>query len=243
MSQKCELINERSIGEVTLSLRSLSRWELAYLIALCTVDWRLGGGKPLGLGHCRPLSVELVDADSGKLEKFDLASEDLGIDRSAPAPVPAAFRSEIDPVHLDRLKFYQATQRPVKLLRYPRLHQDGSRGGHAWFQRNAVPKVSNDHGSGSRGLRVLPVTGPLQVRAGAPFIQAQALPRFNPKDHLADVLYGYDIQLAADGRGHDTRWTIRDSDSGSDFRPPQSPGKAPPSPNRDSRQRERDQRS
>ena len=199
---RCDLINEGSEGTLTLSLRSLSRKELSVVLAMCGVDWRLGGGKPLGLGHCRPTHVQLHDEMGNRVldwrvEQAD--SADANLDRLEPTPVPAsdeaALRLEPLTEFKSRLRIYQCIQRPVKKLRYPRLQVGAARGGHLWFQRLASPRKNPP------GLAVLTVTGELQRIADSDTIRAQALPPVDPDRPGADALFGHDVALTKTGRG------------------------------------------
>jgi hypothetical protein len=202
MAQSCELIQEGSLATLTVSVRSLSREEVSYLLASCSVDWRLGGGKPLGLGHCRPVSVEVVDEFGSTRFAWQCCDEASAscLDRAAPAELPEEYRDQVNTEHRQRLAFYQATQRPVQRLRYPRLttqRANGatSTGGHTWFQRLASPKKSENQGKPPVGLQVLTITGQLRDRAGAGSLAAQPLPGFNPARPFDDVLYGYGLVL------------------------------------------------
>jgi hypothetical protein len=214
LSRCVDLLDEGCEGELTLSLRSLSRREIALLLAACSVDWRLGGGKPLGLGHCRVTHVELVDEAGASLSIWDpagSASHDP-LDRASPAPIPEDRASEITDL-ADRLFAYQATQRPVVKLRYPRAvertHASAtgklSRGGNVWFKRHASPRKSDD--DAVRGMQVFRAGGALASRLGKGQVSAQALPPFNPKQPFDDLLFGYDsiaTKPQAHGLDHET---------------------------------------
>ncbi len=243
MAHSCHLIEEGSTATVMLSVRSLSKEELSYLLALCTVDWRLGGGKPLGLGHCRPLSATLID-ECGKDMMKEISTASEAHTKAPDRPNPSESLNEhlklVAKHHLERLSIYQATQRPVDRLRYPRLTDAGRKGGLAWFQRMASPKKSGDQGQAPAGLHVFAVTGNLQAAAGNnDSIQAQALPKFNPSDPFADVLYGYDIELSTVGRGLGAR---RDLAAPHAQAPPR-PNQGPQGQNRETRRANRDLRN
>lgn len=245
IAQSCELINEGSLATLTIAVRSLSRTELAYLLASCTVDWRLGGGKPLGLGHCRPLSVEVQDELGSTTLKRDLCGHGGGeLDRESPAVMPDEFCSLITPEHRQRLDFYQATQRPVDRLRYPRLtirsENRRTTGGHSWFQRLAGPRKAANQGDSPVGLQVVPLSGSLQQVAGAPHIKAQPLPKFNPESPFADQLYGYDIELQQEGRGDASTWDLAAADAAHPA--PNRPNQGPQGQNAQTRRANREQR-
>ena len=196
VSRKCDLLHEGVEGELSLSLRALSKRELALLLAACSVDWRLGGGKPLGLGHCRVMHAELVD-EFGTSRLSWKAADSTAPDRESPSPLPAEYAASIEPQLSERLFFYQATQRPVARLRYPRAVKSNSnksnRGGQNWFQRHASPKKVEDRNDGRiRGLQVFRVTGDLAASLGSTQVKAQRLPDFDPKNPFGDLLYGYD---------------------------------------------------
>lgn len=197
LTKKVDLLKENAIGEVTLSLRSLSRRELALLLAACSVDWRLGGGKPLGLGHCRVLDVELVDESGTSRLRWSPSPSDAALDRAEPGGLPEGYRGDVADLG-ERIFAYQATQRPVRRLRYPRAAEwnanKTSRGGNVWFKNHATPSKTGDRQSDERrGLTVLRAKGALAQRLGRQQIAAQPLPTFNPKDPFSDVLYGYDL--------------------------------------------------
>jgi hypothetical protein len=229
VSRNCDLLHEGVEGELTLSLRSLSRREIALLLATCSVDWRLGGGKPLGLGHCRVTHLELLDEFGETRLELDLSCSTT-LDRASPAEIPSAYASEIDAELAARLRHYQATQRPVPKLRYPRAAKPNrnktNRGGQVWFQRHASPRKGEDRSQQPLpGLQVLRVTEELAARVGNSQIQAQRLPDFDPAKPLADVLYGYDC--------------LTDDDDGARGGVPSARGIAPFDPTRHSRPTDR----
>jgi hypothetical protein len=196
VSRKCDLLQEGVEGELNISLRSLSKRELALLLAACGVDWRLGGGKPLGLGHCRVMHAELVN-EFGESQLDWTASSSTAPDRESPTAVPSPYATEIETALAERIRFYQATQRPVARLRYPRAAKRNrnktNRGGQIWFQRHASPKKAQDKNEQRPiGLQVFRVAGELATRVGLGQVKAQRLPDFDPKSPFADVLYGYD---------------------------------------------------
>lgn len=171
-------------GKLRLTFRALSKREISLLLAACSVDWRLGGGKPFGLGHCRIRSAFLRElTDSGQLNT--LAEIQSG-------NVPEIYQKEWDPTLLKQMKIWRAVQQPVENLRYPRAAQRNNnqvqRGGHIWFTRHTSPKKNN---SGLQGKYVA-------KNAAAPLtnkkpIRGQILPEFNEYSPDSDVLYGYDV--------------------------------------------------
>ncbi len=209
VNKSCDLLREGATGRLRIAFRALSRRELALLVAACTVDWRLGGGKPLGLGHCRVRELRAVDEFGEELVSLSRSGEEL-------SPLPEALESELGRVR-DRLRMWQASQRPVPLLRYPRAVERNkhslSRGGHAWFKRHAEPQKRQEdyEGTVGRGLQTTPVAEKLCERAGKDLIRAQTLPRFDPGEPAADVLYGYDLIASKQPGSHrNDPWRITD---------------------------------
>jgi hypothetical protein len=205
VNKTAQLLPETSTapGRLRLSLRALTNRELALLLAACSVDWRLGGGKPLGLGHCRISKLTLRRFhDDGRLEDV------LCVDRkedTIPDLVEPYNQEWLKTPHLAaRLRAWQASQTSVNCLRYPRAVSQNrnkkNRGGHVWFSRHAQPKKGTDEAI--NGLQVMHVSGDLQRRANKTHIRAQPLPAFNPEQPQADVLFGYDLYI---GEGAD--WT------------------------------------
>lgn len=245
MAQSCELIQEGSVATLTIAVRSLSKAELAYLLASCSVDWRLGGGKPLGLGHCRPVSVDVVDEFGAKQFEWRCCDDATAgnLDRTGPVELPSEYLDQVSEEHRERLAVYQATQRPVERLRYPRIttrlaNGTTSSGGHAWFQRLASPRKAANQGESPVGLQVLSITGQLQASAGGALLRAQPLPKFNPAQPFDDVLYGYGQMLQRDANVD--RWDVGDPQA---ERPaPNRPGQGPQGQNAETRRANRERR-
>lgn len=199
VSKTAELLNEGAEGYLNISLRSLSEEELALLLALCSVDWRLGGGKPLGLGHCRITSAELVDEELNSVysvmadESDNIKIADNCLDELRtewPDSYNATF-SELIEDYKPRLEIYQAIQKPVPHLRYPRAveanQNKDTKAGLTWFSRHASLKKNGT------GLEVMLTGGELEKKAGKDSIKAQALPAFNAEKTDGDSLFGYDL--------------------------------------------------
>jgi hypothetical protein len=189
VNKSAELVPEGAEGTLRIAFYALSPRELALVLLACSVDWRLGGGKSLGLGHCRTHAVQVYDELGVPQER--VTPDGRGID-----DLPADLRKHVQDLKA-RTSLWQASQRPVPRMRYPRAVSDNNkgkaRGGHAWFQRHATPKKSG-RDDRPKGLEVQRVTGPLQERAGGKTrIRAQALPKFDPARPEGDVLYGYDL--------------------------------------------------
>jgi hypothetical protein len=245
LSRQCDLLQEGSEGELSIAVRSLSSRELALLLAACSVDWRLGGGKPLGLGHCRITDVEIVSEFGETVEKWSPAAANDPLDRAQPAALPARFAAQVSELAA-RLLHFQATQRPVERLRYPRAvkrNQNRSmRGGNAWFQRHASPKKAETDGGIPQGLQVFRVGGNLAQVVGATQVKAQALPPFNPKDPFADVLYGYDcVTDDVEENRMSVAIDIKPFNESRDVRPTDKSG-GPQGQSQETRRAQRDQR-
>jgi hypothetical protein len=156
-----QLLNANTNGKLTLSVRSLSMAELALLLKICSATWRLGGGKPFGLGVC---SVEIESIK----DEFD---------GNVLIPQPEEYEKLLTDTILKRFIFWQATQKPVEFLRYPRAQQDNQKGGHVWFGKCAKVKKSGEMQSTYYECKTYP---------------GQPLPEFNTDDINDDLLFGYD---------------------------------------------------
>lgn len=192
VNKTCDLLKAGRKGRLRIAVRALSRREIALLLAACSVDWRLGGGKPLGLGWCRVVSARVLD-ETGQVQWTLQRSADHA---TAPvASLPSDLQDELRDQDRRRLQMWQATQRPVAFLRYPRAADENknkkNRGGHAWFARHASPKKSGK--SQAAGLAVMWIAGELAKQVGKDRIRAQALPPFDPNSPDSDGLYGYDL--------------------------------------------------
>jgi hypothetical protein len=202
VNKTCDLVPAGLTGRLRLAFRALTPRELALLLQACDVPWRLGGGKPLGLGLCSIRVTGLIGEDGRPLDvsgwTIDQQSDgSLAIDGWQPLV------EDIQP----RVRMWQDSQQPVAKLRYPRAVDENnfrkSRGGHAWFQRHAAPRMTTGRDSGERepGLQPLHIDGPLKeaaakagesLDAAYPMVAGQVLPALNADQPQADVLYGYD---------------------------------------------------
>ncbi|MFO0695992.1 MAG: hypothetical protein U0230_20685 [Polyangiales bacterium] len=218
VNKTCDLLREGQVGRLRISFRALSRRELALLLLACSVDWRLGGGKPLGLGACRPRRVTVTDELGAVLHTLERSDE-------MPIALPDELAREVAELGA-RVEAWQKSQLPVERLRYPRALDQNERatqrGGHVWFARHASPKKAERGGDSPRGLEGIHLRGDLRSRAAAEAIEGQILPAFDPSDPLGDVLYGYDVQLVDPEQSRDRRTYYARSES----RPPRS-GSAP----------------
>jgi hypothetical protein len=158
---------------------------MALLLAACSVDWKLGGGKPIGLGHCRVIHVTMIDEDGNRSYPMELPKvpgDNLILSKKGKIWVKS-FQQRID--------LYRASQVPVDRLRYPRAvtqnNNGTSRAGLVWFDRHASPRKNGT------GLETIWTGGKLKNTLKNSQIKAQALPRLSADDLSADLLYGYDM--------------------------------------------------
>ena len=186
-NKTCDLVPQETDGTLRIAFRALSQREFALLVMACTVDWRLGGGKPLGLGHCRVIEAKWIDEDGDTRELFKRTSESY----PANAVLPEELKGEVSDLEA-RLQLWHASQEPVEKLRYPRAVKENrqklNRGGHVWFGRHASMRKSGT------GLEVLRTTGELKRQAGeSSLITPQLLPVLNPNNPQSDLLFGHDL--------------------------------------------------
>lgn len=201
VNKTCDLLPDGVTGTLRISFRGLTERELALLLQACVVPWRLGGGKPLGLGLCDVRFKRLIGESGERLQVtgWTIQESDQGL-------IIEGWQKHVQDIQ-SRVQMWQASQRPVANLGYPRAVDANkfgkSRGGHAWFQRHASPRMVKQEGDDQRepGLEPLYIDGELLEAARAadfpldsdtPMIAAQVLPAFDPEDPLADLLYGYD---------------------------------------------------
>lgn len=185
VNKTVELLPVGSTGKLQIAFRALSKREFALLVQACSVPWRLGGGKPLGLGACKVTIIGVVN--------------EFGEDKSS--SWLSDWHQEVKDI-ADRVKMWEATQQPVPRLRYPRAVRGNSRGGHAWFQYFARPRMANDPEKLTPGLMPVYIDGELKDKAqqagerlGNPAaIRGQQLPFFDPENPLDDLLFGYDVE-------------------------------------------------
>ncbi len=198
----CDLLPNGVSGQLRIAFRALTPRELALLVQVCSVPWRLGGGKPLGLGLCAVHMTDLIDENG---ETLQVSGWTIVKERDGALHLDG-WQQEVADLQT-RVQMWIASQRPVEKLRYPRAvrENDGknSRGGHAWFERHASPPMPpQKEGQGREpGLKPLHIDGKLRNAAQAagqpldptnPLIAGQVLPCFDSQNPDADVLYGYD---------------------------------------------------
>ncbi len=178
-----ELLPAEQTGDLELAVHGLTKRELALVIQTCLVPWRLGGGKPLGLGLCKVEISSVVSETGCPVNVDELLEKDWQCR---------------DKKLMTRVAQWIASQKPVDQLRYPRAELNRARGGHAWFGIHAKPKL------GDRvGLTPIHVCDPLasdvserghRLRPNDPVIPGQCLPFFDPNDLDGDALFGYDTR-------------------------------------------------
>lgn len=201
VNKTCDLLPAGQIGRLSISFRALTQNELALLLQACDVPWRLGGGKPLGLGLCKIRIDQLLNELGAPLQipewQIDGQQYDLE-DRP--------WKESVEEIQ-SRVAMWIASQRPVDKLRYPRAVSENrnriTRGGHVWFQRHGQPRMvtGKDGGLPEPGLGPMYIDGQLlktmresgfEVDNSEPMISGQVLPPLNPEDPDADLLYGHD---------------------------------------------------
>lgn len=198
VNKTVELLDQGCTGTVRISFRALADDEFALLLAALSVDWKLGGGKPLGLGHCRVTGVKLIDEDG----KVSYPMKDAGEKGNL-----TMLKEDYDLVeHLGRrMALYRAAQMPVDKLRYPRAvtqnRNTSNRAGLFWFTRHAAVRKQG------RGLETIWTKDALKsMAAGKTQIKAQNLQKLNPDNPEADRLYGYDsVELNVDTSNRNQR--------------------------------------
>ena len=188
VNKTCDLVSAGLMGTLRIAFRALTKRELAIMLQACAVPWRLGGGKPLGLGLCKVCVKQAIDEDGNVIDTSDL-------------------QSLVPPEIQQRVAAWVASQEPVAMVRYPRAAERNrnkiSRGGHVWFKRHASPRmVSGNRDNGCEpGLQPLYIAGALVKRAceqgepvapQTPMVAGQILPPLQTEHPQDDVLYGYD---------------------------------------------------
>ena len=236
VNKTAELLDEGRTGTLKIAFRSLGDDDFALLLAACSVDWKLGGGKPLGLGHCRVIDVKLIDEYGNESPPM------LKADEYGNLQVPKEDLRLIE--HFaDRINLYRESQKPVQKLRYPRAvtinNNKSTRAGLSWFARHAAPKKTG------AGLETIWTQGALRSKCGKTQIKAQVLPPLTSGEPNADLLYGYDVvelDVKKDGRPvRNLVGKMEKFDPAVHARADEKAGKNR-SQNSDSRQQNRDQR-
>lgn len=195
VNKTVDLLPPGKIGRLNITFHALTRRELALLVQACSVTWRLGGGKPFGLGRCRVTITGIID--------------EFGQRRTVEAFLGKDWQTEVADIQ-HRVTLWEASQKPVQKLRYPRAVHGNSRGGHAWFYYFGRPRMvsAKDDNTREAGLSPVYISGALQQKAlenghpldpSDPMISGQILPPLSIKDPEADLLFGYDVIGRASG--------------------------------------------
>jgi len=193
LNKTCELLNEGATGKLRIAFRALTSRELSLLVLACSVDWRLGGGKPLGLGHCRVTTAKWCKENGEWTELFKRDSTGY------PVPNSKSVQDTVLEELFNRVALWHASQQPVDKLRYPRAIDENknklNRGGHVWFGRHASMRKGTDrNGEAKRGLQVMWLNGKLKKQANnKEQIAPQILPALKSDSPQNDLLYGYDL--------------------------------------------------
>lgn len=195
-NKTCQLLAEGKTGILRITFRDLSEREFALLAMACSVDWRLGGGKPLGLGHCRVVNATMRDFDQPEksIELFSRPADGY--------PDPAYIGNLEEKVSKlkDRLLLWHSSQKPIENLFYPRASEENNHsttnGGHIWFKQNTTPKKPN--AVGLQTTLVAKDSKLIQKTNGKDQINPQPLP--NLKITTEELLYGYNLHLSEENK-------------------------------------------
>lgn len=188
LTKKVDLLKSGQKGHLRISFRALNRRELAFLCEVCKSVWRLGGGKPLGLGLCKTTHIAVL-----------LWNDD---DKPYSAPEDLYQIQDINDLYIkNRLKTWLATQIPVSNVHYPRAvkttnrnstETNYQRGGHSWFSVFSTPKKSD---SDKLQSVTLAESYCKEINFKERELEGQSLPDFKSSNPEGDVLYGYDVLL------------------------------------------------
>lgn len=205
VNKTVDLLKENQMGKLRISFRALTGAELALLLTACSVDWKMGGGKPLGLGHCRVTSARVISEDGIEMYKITRDTDER-------MKIPEELQEYISGIG-ERVKLYHTSQIPVKKLRYPRAAKSNENDirleGLQWFSRHVAPKKTSKEGQGSIGIQTLWTRGALQQAAkGKTQIKAQILPKLDSNNKNSDTLYGYDCYPEDTGESIDKKTLI-----------------------------------
>ncbi len=189
-----DLLPEGVLGHLTIALRGLTPRELAMVLQACAVPWRLGGGKPLGLGLCKTEIVRLCDELGQSVDVVNLQWE-----------------TQVEDLQ-PRVELWKATQTPVAKLRYPRAVAQNknkiSHGGHVWYSRHAGMRKTSDGPATNEFQRLYLGDAARKKASGHSELPAQPLPSFDPNSPEADVLFGYDCIVVTDQKQRNLQTVI-----------------------------------
>src|SRR5574344_820216 len=136
LNKTVELVQAGETGTLKIGFRALNKMEMALLLQACAVDWKLGGGKPLGLGHCQVTEIRCVSETGDELLKQTLNAQGR-------MELPPEYAALVAPLR-NRVDLYQQSQEPVPNMRYPRSVDPNNNGnrqeGLQWFMRFAALK-------------------------------------------------------------------------------------------------------
>lgn len=182
MNRSADLLSEKTTGHLRIAFSALNEQELGILYQTCSTVWRLGGGKPLGLGLCQTKDVRVFILNDDGCVTEDLKRE---------YKIDEAMKQRL----IQQTKCWEATQKAVSKMRYPRAVSGNNfklnRGGHAWFSQRSKSKTNS-----KKELQGLPVAEDLQKQLKTlpnSEIAGQWLPIFNPDNPSQDCLNGYDL--------------------------------------------------
>jgi len=199
MVQTVDLLQANTTGSLQITFHAFTQRELAILVQCCCLPWKIGGGKPLGLGATTVQIVSLLDETGQPLQvsEWEIVEdgESLRID---------GFQKAIDDI-IPRAQIWKRLQEPVDTLRYPRAVSTNNnrkqRGGHEWFKRHALRRKGNQDSTPKKGLQSLHIGGDLLQNAidagktldkSEPLIAGQILPPFDSNNPTSDLLFGFD---------------------------------------------------
>lgn len=232
MNKTVQLLTKGQLGHLKISFRGLSKKELALLLLTCSVDWKLGGGKPLGLGHCRVVEMECRDEFGCEIfPKVKAESENVLI--------PDAFAPYISDSNLQkRVLLYKKSQEPVAMLRYPRA-VEGKRDSDnklgvrrealVWFSR--FTKVKTDGCGNVNGL-----TSSILNEKEYPGMVLGNIESYD------GPLYGYDLYMESQGGGLKNMYKAEPYDSVKHKADPKNKNRENNSQNRYTRRDDRSRR-
>ena len=138
MNKTVDLVPKNQEGCLKISFRALKKQELAILLAVCSTDWKLGGGKPLGLGHCKV--IELICED--ELGNNLISSRNPSLDSLN--CLDNEYQQVFNSLRA-RITEYESLQNPVENLRYPRAVSGPQKNGAQWFAKMAATKKNSNN--------------------------------------------------------------------------------------------------
>jgi hypothetical protein len=113
-----DLIPKDILGNLTISFKGLNDKELSLLLEVCRVDWKIGGGKPLGLGHVRVQEVEWLDEFADI--KWRSSIDAQGYKSKSDLNNTINYEDNLKQ-YQPRIKLYVESQKPKNEIAYPNL--------------------------------------------------------------------------------------------------------------------------